>query len=176
MEQNALSFQTTDYDTYDGFSSALFQGLELIHQVVNLSFSERVGIRFLDVVKPLDGETISQYLIPGVLGLYGKVEGDMIHSFSESMSRIKIGSLISRIILQDAPLGFPPDLQPIGLQVAPRFSKINGAHAIIDTDAFYDLREAFNLNGLKNYLGILHDEITKVFKTVATEYAHNTWK
>lgn len=176
LEQNALSFQTTDYDTYNTFSNDLFQGLEFLHQTVNLSFSERVGIRFLDVVKPLDSESISQYLIPEVLGLYGRLEGDTINSFSESMNRIKIGSLISRIILQDAPLGFPPDLQPIGIQIAPRFAKINGAHAVIDTDAFYDTREAFKLNEIKNHLGILHDEITKIFRTVATEYALNTWK
>lgn len=176
LEQNALSFQTTDYDTYNTFSSELFQGLEFLHQVVNLSFFERVGIRFLDVVKPLDGETIPQYLIPEVLGLYGRLEGDTVHSFSESMNRIKIGSLISRIILQDAPLRLPPDLHPIGLQVAPRFAKINGTHAVIDTDAFYDTREAFNINVIKNHLEILHDEITKIFRIVATEYALNIWK
>lgn len=176
LEQNALSFQTTDYDTYNTFSSELFLGLEFLHQVVNLSFSERVGIRFLDVVKPLDGDIIPQYLIPEVLGLYGRLKGDTIHSFSETMNRLKIGSLISRIIQQDAPLGLPPDLQPIGLQVAPRFSKINGTHAVIDTDAFYDTREAFNLNEIKNHLSILHDEITKIFRTVTTEYALNTWK
>lgn len=176
LDQNTLSFQTTNYDTFNTFSTALSQGLEFLHQMVNLSFTERVGIRFLDVVKPHNDDNIHQYLIPEVLGLHGKLEGKSIHSFSESLNRIKAGTLISRIIIQDGPLGFPPDLQPIGLQVAQRFAQINGIHGIIDTDAFYDSREAFNIDGIKNHLDLLHDEIVKVFRAVITNHALNVWK
>jgi len=176
LEQNALSFQSTNYDTFSTFSAALLQGLDFLHKVVNLSFIERVGIRYLDAVVPRDGETLHQYLIPEVLGLHSKLEGKMVHSFSESMSRNHLAFLISRVIIQDGSLGFPPDLQPMGLHVPQQFAEIKGIHAVVDTDAFYDTREVFSSDGVKNHLSTLHNDIVKAFNVVVTEHALNVWK
>ena len=45
LAADALTFQSTNYETYEQFSSAFLQGLELVHGVVTLDFTERVGLR-----------------------------------------------------------------------------------------------------------------------------------
>ena len=37
LDQAALSFQTTEYDTFDSFAEALIKGLEIVNEAVNLS-------------------------------------------------------------------------------------------------------------------------------------------
>lgn len=179
LDQNSLSFQSTEYDTFESFSGAFLMGLGIVHQAVTFGFSERVGIRYLDAVVPVGGEKeLPKFLVPEVLGLASRL-GDnvsVLHSFSETQIRTTVGNVLSRTIIQNGPLGFPPDLQPIGLKVAERFIKVSGVHAIIDTDGSHETREAFDLDALKGKLQALHDEIIKVFQATVTEHALNAWK
>ena len=48
LETNALSFQTTSYDTFAIFSGALLKGLGVLHNALRLDFVERIGLRYLD--------------------------------------------------------------------------------------------------------------------------------
>jgi len=115
------------------------------------------------------------------LGLAGRLGDDVsvLHSFSETQIRTPVGNILSRTIIQNSqllPLGFPPDLQPIGLEVAERFKKVNGVYAIIDTDGSSDARESFDLHALKGKLHALHDEIINVFEATVTAHALSSWK
>jgi uncharacterized protein (TIGR04255 family) len=73
LDQSSLSFQTTDYDVFEPFSEALLSGIEILHKNVELSFSERLGLRYFDAVCPREGETLSQYLIPSMLSCRTKL-------------------------------------------------------------------------------------------------------
>ena len=182
LDQNSLSFQSTDYDTFESFSGAFLMGLEIVHQAVAFGFSERVGIRYLDAVVPAGGEKdLPKYLVPEVLGLGSRMGDDasVLHTFSETQIHTPVGNILSRTIIQNGQLpqlGFPPDLQPIGLEVAERFKKVSGVYAIIDTDGSFEAREKFDLDTLKGKLHALHDEIIKVFEATVTAQALNSWK
>ena len=180
LDQNSLSFQSTDYDTFETFSGAFLMGLEIAHKAVSYGFSERIGIRYLDAVIPVGGEKdLPKYLVPEVLGLGNRLGDDVsvLHTFSETQIRTPVGNVLSRTIIQNAQLGFPPDLQPIGLELAERFKKeTGGVHAIIDTDGSFEAREKFDLDLLKGKLHALHDEIVKVFEATVTAHALNSWK
>ena len=179
LEQNALSYQATEYDTFEQFSDEFLKGLAVVHKAITLSFSTRIGIRYLDAVVPEGGEkNLPKYLIPEVLGLANSLGDDVTvaHSFSETLVSMPKGKVLSRTILQNGPLGFPPDIQPIGLKIAERFTKINEAHAVIDSDGSYEAREAFDIGLIEKKLDELHDEITKVFRAIVTPYALGVWK
>ena len=51
-DQNALSFQTTEYDVFEKFSGEFRQGLQAVHDAVDLSYTDRIGFRYLDAVFP----------------------------------------------------------------------------------------------------------------------------
>jgi uncharacterized protein (TIGR04255 family) len=178
VEQNAFSLQTTKYETYQAFAEEFFKGLKIIHKAVKLHYTERVGIRYLDAVVPPDGEkAIAKYLVPGVLGI-SSVLPDTVQvtlSLSETHILTNAGNLVARAIIRNGPLGFPIDLQPLGLTVAERFAKIEGLHAILDTDASHVGREAFDVAALQSRLQALHDVIGTAFWTTVTEQAKQAW-
>ena len=97
-------------------------------------------------------------------------------SLSETHILTNAGNLLARAIIRNGPLGFPIDLQPLGLTVAERFAKIEGLHAILDTDASYVGREAFDVAALQSRLQALHDVIGTAFWTTVTEQAKQVWR
>lgn len=123
------------------------KGLGIVHECISLAHTERVGLRYLDAIVPPNGEEgLSDYLASGVLGLSSKLSDDVqvSHTFSETHFQTAGCAVLARTIIQAGPLGFPMDLQPIGVKVADRFQKINGVHAIVDTDASIEGRQALS--------------------------------
>lgn len=176
LDQGALSFQTTEYDVFESFLAAFLTGLRIIHEVVDLSYTERLGVRYLDAVFPRTGETLPSYLNESLLGLSGKIEGhQLVHAFSETVGRMGAITIVARAIVQDGPIGFPPDLQPGNLVVAERFRARVGLHAILDIDGSYDQRERFDLDRVREHLTDIHEQITKSFKTSVTPHALDVW-
>jgi len=175
LENNALALQTTAYKTFETFSKTLLEGLRIIHDALRLDFTERVGLRYLDAVLPKDGEPLSDYLAPGVLGLSLKLAGELSHSVSETAIMNTNGKLVSRVIIKDGHVGLPPELMALAPRIDSQFTQPDGRHAIIDTDAFSEQREVFNLEKLGDRLLALHDEIQKSFKVTVTPSALKKW-
>jgi uncharacterized protein (TIGR04255 family) len=179
VEQGALSFQTTQYDIFETFSAQFFKGLEIVDAVMTLDYTERLGLRYLDAVVPASAEQdLGMYLAPGVLGLSGRLPGEVPIGFSLTETHIPMpdANLLSRTIIQSGPLGFPMDLQSQGLQVPERFQSIDGMHAIIDTDASQEDRAIFDMAKLGERLDVLHNRIHMVFGASVTEFALAAWK
>src|SRR5208337_1972964 len=47
LDESALTFQTTAYDTFEVFLSQFLAGLRTVNEVAGLNFTERVGVRYL---------------------------------------------------------------------------------------------------------------------------------
>lgn len=179
VEQGSFSFHTTEYDVFQAFSKDFFVGLEIVHQCLGLDFSERVGIRYLDAVVPVGGQSeLKDYLAPGVLGLAGRLPDEVPIAMSVSETHIQVSdaNLLSRTLIQNGALGFPMDLAAQGLQVPRRFQGVNGVHAIIDTDASQEGRQQFDLDRLRERLDALHTRIRMAFDASVTDHALNIWK
>lgn len=178
VEQGSFAFHTTEYDVFPTFSRDFFAGLEIIHTCMGLAFSERVGIRYLDAVVPEAGKSdLEDYLVPGVLGLAGRLpsEAPISMSLSETLIQMQHANLMSRTLVQDGPLGLPMDLAGQGLKVPDRFQKVNGLHAIIDTDASQEGRQSFDLEHLRKRLDTLHSTIRMAFEASVTPHALSMW-
>ena len=178
VEQNALSFHTTEYDTFETFSDEFMRGLAIVHECVTLAHTERIGLRYLDAVVPPEGEDgLPDFLAPGVLGLSSRLPSDVrvSHSFSETHIQAAECNVLARTIIQEGPLGFPMDLQPIGVKITDRFGKINGIHAIIDTDASIEGRYSFDLEHIKSQLKILREGVGVAFEATVMPLAVSTW-
>jgi len=176
LDQGALTYQTSSYETFEAFLAEFLKGLEAIHTIVNLNFIERVGVRYLDAITPKDMEQLADYLQPSVLGLLDRLDGDLVHSFSETVTRTLVGNITSRTIIENGPIGVPPDLQPLPVKIPQKLSTYNGLHAVLDTDGGWELREVFDLLKIKKQLTSIHHEISKSFKATITQFALDVWK
>ncbi|MCK4623012.1 MAG: TIGR04255 family protein [Desulfuromonadales bacterium] len=176
LEHNALALQTTAYDVSDTFFNVLLDGLSIIHDILRLDFTERVGLRYFDAVLPKSDESLSDYLAPEVLGLSHNLGGTLSHSYSETVTMNTSGQLVSRVVIQDGHVGLPPEVMSLAPQINPKFTEPEGRHAIIDTDAFCEQRDAFSLESLGSKLVALHGEIEKSFKKTVTPFAIKVWE
>jgi len=175
--QDSLTYMATEYDVFETFSERLLEGLRIIDSTVGgLSYTDRVGVRYLDAVFPDTGDELSHYLNPSVFGLVGKIGGELTHSFFETRSQLKNATIVSRVIVQPGPVGIPADLQPLVFELPERFKKLDGLHAILDNDGFTESRMKYDGARLKSELFMLHDEIEKVFKLTVTSHALEKWK
>jgi uncharacterized protein (TIGR04255 family) len=174
---NSLTYNVTEYDVFGTFSAELLNGLEVIQSAVGgLSYTERIGVRYLDAIFPTASETLSLYLTPSVMGLVEKIGGTLTHSFFETATRLDQVNVVSRVIVQPGSVGLPADLQPFPVEIPDRFKTLNGLHASLDNDGSTQVRAKFDSARLKKELLSIHDEINKVFKSTVTPYALERWR
>ncbi len=181
LEQMAMSFQTSHYDTFEPFLRAFMRGLETVHKNAELSFYERVGIRFLDAILPADGEDVSTYLAPNMLGLFGKMENrKFVHAVSETRTQEGRADLTSRAVIyhQDVsgPIAFPADLAGQYVKIMDKFNPVSGTYGVIDTDSSQGGREKFNLKSIEEAFISLHSVLRESFDLMVTPHALNVWK
>jgi uncharacterized protein (TIGR04255 family) len=172
---NALVFHTTAYDTFAGFLQKTISGLSLIHEIVELAYIERIGLRYLDAVVPMENDTLQQYLNSSLLGFSASLDGRLSHSFTETVTVVEDGNLVARAVITDGALALSPDLFPLQLELQPRFSVVNGRNAVIDTDYSIVKRKDFNLKEIENQLLNSHAIITNAFRISVTDYARARW-
>ena len=175
LEQNAISFHVTEYETFEWFSDQFLSGLGFINDLVGLSFCDRIGLRYLDAVLSKENP-LSLYLIPEVLGLSDIQSGTLQHSFSETAYKTQTATVRSRVIYRDGLFALPPDLQGITVTLKPQFADFTGKHAIIDGDAFQETRSDVDNATVRETLKHLHEEVNVAFNQVVTKYALSQWK
>ncbi|HEN8800086.1 TIGR04255 family protein [Pseudomonas aeruginosa] len=188
MEPSALSFRCTEYETFPEFYAELERGLSILEEAVGgLAYFERLGLRYLDAVVPAEGETLQQYLAQEVwgtpasldLGQVYQFEGQPLtynHSFAESSATIpNIGQVVSRVIVQNSDLRFPPDLLPDPLKVSERFRGLNCQHATVDVDASFSDRLKYDSTEIRDRFQHLHDLVELFFNATVTDHARKAW-
>jgi uncharacterized protein (TIGR04255 family) len=175
LGQDALTLRSTNYGCFEDFSRHFLRGLKLVHDIVQLDFVERVGLRYLDHVSPRHGDTLEDYIVPEARGLGAPSNGKQMYSFSETFSHVDNVKLRSRVLIQEGPIAFPPDLQPDGMKVEERFLNYIGRYAALDTDGFIENRMQFSIDAVDEQLHDIHYAIGAAFKAAATKRAFEAW-
>lgn len=176
LDGQSLTLQSTNYGHFEAFSECFLTGLAIVNVVVKLAYIDRIGLRYLDRVMPMADESVDLYLADQVHGLTSRLGGKPVHSFTEALNEVGSIKLLSRVVIQDGPLSFPPDLQPGNMNVADRFVSYVGRSAILDNDGFMETREAFDADKVASHLDFIHKVIGAAFKATATAHAFSTWE
>ncbi len=132
---DTIIYQTTEYTVSEDFFDAFVVGINIVHEIMGLNYIDRIGLRILDAVSPREDDDLAQYIDESCLGLYGKQEGALQHTFSETVHNAENGRIVSRAMTQNGKVGLPPDLQPARLKIAERFTAIEGLHTILESYA-----------------------------------------
>jgi uncharacterized protein (TIGR04255 family) len=177
---STIAYHTTHYNTHNEFIPELLRGLAAVHEAVSLDHLSRLGLRYLDAVMPRHGETTEQYLAGGLHGI--DFDAARQHAMTESVFAtdtrplVPNGTLVVKVYRMVAPLGFPPDMLPAGLAIAPKFEiKEAREHAIIDTDHYVQGRMPVEMDKLNEQLLSLHATIKSVFGATTTDHARAAW-
>src|SRR5699024_8962206 len=68
LDTNALTYELTDYPVFNEFSQVFLDAIATVAEHRGIAYYDRLGMRMLDAIQPLQGEELAQYVIPEVLG------------------------------------------------------------------------------------------------------------
>lgn len=176
LDESSISYHTSSYDVFETFLEKVTTGLSLVHEVAQLAYTERIGLRYLDAIIPQTGESLGDYLSQSVLGLHQGLQGSLVHCFAETFTKNLDGNLVSRVVIREGAITLPPDLQPATLKTEERFSNLKGLHAILDNDHFSAERVDFDISKIRLKFEGMHEKIDEAFRATVTPFAIKQWK
>lgn len=178
LDPEAMTFELSDYPVFEQFVSSFGDALRVLANCLPLEFSERVGMRMLDAVQPVAGDTIEQYLAPEALGLSKLVQCELAHQQTIVETHFRSGGrgLIFRSVRVNNGLAVPPDLNPLNVNVNERFTSYAGPAVVLDCDSYEQVRETFDVDELVARLTDLKAALTASFRSVVTDYALDVWQ
>lgn len=175
LSANAVALHTNDYQHFDEFLVTFEKALQLINPVLSIEFAERVGLRYVDLVRLADGEEFHQYMTGNILGPDASAFG-VARSFSrfEMIGRSEVGTLAFRHWQMSNGNFLPPDLLPSTLSHS-TVLKPEEVVSLLDFDHYAERQLDFDIDQIKRLLWQLHDNLDRGFREVVTEFARDKW-
>jgi len=176
VSPTGVVLETSSYATFDDFVERLGIVIDVVGAEAEIAFSERLGLRYVDVVRPLEGEAVSEYLVPGLHGVPEDAFGGRTAlARSEVRAETEYGNLVIRTTRSIGQTPRPPDLQPGDVET-PAFLDGDGEVAVLDFDHFSTVNRDFASDVLIDALWDLHDNIDRAFRSAVTPLALERWE
>lgn len=177
LDPAALTYELTNYPVFETFSAAFLRALEIVHRHRAIEYWDRLGMRMLDAVQPIEGEHLEQYLVPQALGFIGLVGEPFTHqqTLTESLFQNEARTLVVRTVRVPQGIALPPDLVPFRLKLARRFISHQGETVMLDSDSSTSERMDFSPEETQLELARLKSALSNSFKALVTEHALAVW-
>ncbi len=182
--EDSVVLQTTNYEGFENFAKKLDLVVSTVFSKTEhdrLGVVQRVGLRYVDVVLPREGEDYRFYLRSGLHGVDDSVFQERTHHLRvEHVGRTHLGedrgNMIIRIAQNDQGFDLPPDL--VGSAPSHESTATKGKMAtLIDMDHFLSGTFEPKTEWILARAYELHDDLIETFhKHVVTEEAIKVWK
>lgn len=179
VTENFVAFQTTAYTVFEDFVPQLASAVDTLAEEVQGLYLQRIGLRYVDLVRPARGETWRDYVRPELHGLRSPtfIE-DSQAQLHQSTAQTSHGTMIVRLYQNRDGQVLPPDLTEGGLKV-----RVEPAVAptelitLLDLDHFSLRQVDYERGVVESQVWDLHDDLDRVFReSVVTDYALKVWK
>ena len=185
VTQDSVVLQTTAYERFEGFADRFRYAVRTVLATTEherLGVVQRVGLRYVDVIQPREGEDFRAYLRHGFHGAADEVFQAGTHRLHvESRGRTQVGddvtgTMIVRVVQNDQGFSLPPDLIAGAPKHAAR-AKAGELITLIDMDHFIEGTFDPNADWVVARAFEMHDHLIETFhEHVATETAIEVWK
>ena len=176
LDKSSFILHTTDYPTFEPFVEQLRFGVTVLAEVVGVSLVERLGLRYIDLIAPMDGDSIDQYVVSGLGGFsLSEFSGAHCISQTESKGQTNVGHLIARYAQYRDGTFLPTDLVPISLPMR-KLPHKGELTALLDLDHYQAETVDFSPKDIVKRMWALHDGTSAVFKATVTPFALDKWR
>jgi len=173
LTPTSFAVQTNSYSKFEDFEEIVATTLIVINRVLNITLAERVGLRYVDLVRLNQDEKWSDYLQSGLLGIDPEnVSAKAWIGRYESLGTTDLGKLVIRCSQSEQIL--PPDLFPTSLNYKTEL-KAGEIATLLDFDHFVEKSNDFDTRSIVSLIGELHDSIDIVFRKSVTSNALARW-
>ncbi len=180
LTKEFIAIETSDYDVYESFEEFFEPALQTLADVAEPGLAQRVGLRYVDMVRPAEGETYRDYLKPELHGLRASdIEAKATLFRSEMLAKTKAGTLRVRCVQSNEGLPFPADLRTTTLN--PDRTIARGLQppeevTFLDLDHFSSVPLDYDATTLVKAIGALHENLDLAFRASVTDHAMKVWK
>jgi uncharacterized protein (TIGR04255 family) len=178
IQNESIAFHSTYYDDGASFLQRVRVVLNAVEKVLpDMLVSERIGLRYVDIVVPKDNEFPNEYVAEGLRG----IEDHMKPKQSMYLANYELdpGTLVFRYnILPPRTEPLPEELLPLQLDPSPVLQRARGSQqflGVLDSDRSIHERSEFNPERLMSRLKGMHEDISNLFKAVCSKYAFKVW-
>jgi uncharacterized protein (TIGR04255 family) len=173
LQSNSVAVHTNRYSNYETFEEHIRTALLAVNRILGISLAERIGLRYVNLIRLKANETWSEYLHAGLLGLDpGSIGVESWISNSQFLGRTEVGQLAVRCARSAQP--FPPDLLNTTLAYSLELAKEETV-ITLDFDHFVEQTVDFKVPSAMSTLENLHQSLDKVFMASVTENALVKW-
>lgn len=182
--QDSVVLQTTAYERFEGFAEKLEVAVKTVLEQTEqdkLGLIQRVGLRYIDLIQPRDGESYRDYLRPGFHGASDAPFAKGSHRlYVESVGRTDVGdtpgTMVLRVAQNDQGFDLPPDL----IGGAPKFqtrAKAGELVTLVDMDHFIEGKFDPNAEWVTARAYAMHDHLIEAFhEHVVSAKAIEVWQ
>ena len=176
VDKNGLTYQISEYTVFENLITDMRVALELFTKHVEPDLVQRIGLRYVDLVVPMEGKEISSYFSEGLRGFRIVETDDREAFFFESVCRTGANSkFIHRYVEAARGFGFPPDLLPISLNLR-RDPMLTSTFGLLDLDHHVQVNDDFSIESVISQFEFLHDYQSRAFEASVTPEAIAEWK
>lgn len=181
LSTNQLIAHTTDYVDSDDFRDRIVSGFHTIHKIAKLSFIQRIGLRYIDLITASTDDAVEDYIDASLIGFRPTIRGltpDVSQQFLRARSEIQglPGTLLVKMSRARHASDLPAELLPISLQLK-RKPTPEQESIFLDWDHYI---EQINLDPDSEILAAtlrdLKAPIADIFKAAITDHAVKRWK
>lgn len=180
LTKDTVALHASRYSTFEDFCDWFKIGLDAVHAVANVQLIEQIALRYVDLILPLPGEELRQYVHPGLLGLDPEelgVERVLRTYLYKGLAGSTTFSI--RLIQRDDGIALPPDLDP-GTTLEHRLgAPVPGEIVtLLDFDHVASMEKTpidFSVNAVLTHLANLHDKTDLAFRAAVTPHARKVW-
>ncbi|MBL8227730.1 MAG: TIGR04255 family protein [Bryobacterales bacterium] len=175
LTANTWALHTSEYSHFEDFLASFEKMYQTVNPVLELDFAERIGLRYVDLVRLEAGETFDRYMTPSILGPEPSQFGmNAPLSRFEMVGTTEGGTLALRHWQMNTGAFLPPDLLPSTL-THPTELEAGETVSLLDFDHYSTSQFDFELGQIQDRAWRLHDNLDRCFRKVVTPFAQERW-
>jgi uncharacterized protein (TIGR04255 family) len=164
------------YTVFEDFAEVLRSVLEVVGAETQVALSDRLGLRYVDLIRLAEGESFDQYLHPGLAGVPPETLGaKKVLRQDQIQAETEMGTLLVRLWQTDDGSFLPPDLQGGDVKLTLAAPSPGEIVTILDIDHFSVRQRDFSVDHLIEDMWRLHDGSDHAFRAIATDFARARW-
>jgi uncharacterized protein (TIGR04255 family) len=178
LSESWLVLSTTAYSSAEPFLELLRRGVEILQDTTDVQLVERLGLRYIDLVRLGPDELFEQYVQPGLLAFpfarSPELKATVQTLRTEAVASTAVGSLVVRSMLLPAGQLVPSDLDSSVL-VYPTGLRTDRPSLALDFDHYVEHVLDFKSSVILDLMGQLREASRESFKVAVTPFAFERW-
>jgi uncharacterized protein (TIGR04255 family) len=179
ISDSFVVFQTTAYGVFEQFVEHLAVAVNTVAGEVQQLLMQRVGLRYIDLLRPGEGKTWRDFVRPEFHGLKSPVLNESTQTqLHQSIAQTAHGTMVVRLFQNRDAQVLPPDLieEAATARVTPSPTR-GELVTILDLDHFSERSRDYESGAVEREAWLLHDDLDRVFReSVVTPAALEAWK